>query len=142
MRNLLSSAGLPDDPLSELMGGAELSYQTLERSCITQSLGVVQLAMIRVFADNDLGEAPQLKLVPDDTPTWIGDLANASKGEMLSHIPGALLFIANNQQVIPVEAYRILEDAGLLHIEDGKPVAYIYELGSKTPYGDFRDNMM
>lgn len=142
LKTLLSTAGLPDDPLSELMGDASLSYQTLERSCITQSLGVVQLALLRIHADNDLGEAPQLELVPDDMPQWIADLANADTGEMLGNIPGALLFIARNQQVIPVEAYRILEDAGLLLIEDGKPVAYTYELSGTTPYGDFRDNKM
>lgn len=142
VKTLLSSAGLPDDPLSELMGDASLAYQTLESSCITQSLGVVQLALLRIHADNDLGEAPQLKLVPEDMPSWIGDLATADTGEMLGHIPGALLFIAHNQQVIPVEAYRILEDAGLLRIEDGKPVAYTYELSGSTPYGDFRDNKM
>lgn len=142
VKTRLSSAGLPDDPLSGLMGDASLAYHTLERSCITQSLGVVQLALLRIYADNNLGEAPRLKLVPADMPSWIGDLATASKGEMLGHMPGALLFIAHNQQVIPVEAYRILEDAGLLRIENGKPVAYTYELSGATPYGDFRDNKM
>ncbi len=142
LKTRLSRAGLPNDPLSELMGNADLSYQSLERSCITQSLGVVQFAVSRIYADNALGEAPELKLLPDDMPAWIDDLATTGKGEMLGHVPGALLFIAENQQVIPVEAYRILEDADLLVIEDGKPVVYNYELGGATPYGEFRDNMM
>ncbi len=142
LQNRLSRAGLPDDPVSELMGEADFSYQSLERSCITQSLAVVQFAVARIYADNALGEAPALKLLPDEMPAWIDDLATSSKGEMIGHVPGALLFIAQNQQVIPVEAYRILEDAGLLVIEGGKPVAYTYELGGATPYGEFRDNMM
>ncbi|MDJ0941122.1 MAG: hypothetical protein QNJ00_15285 [Woeseiaceae bacterium] len=142
VRAVLSSEGLPNDPVADLMGQASLSYQLLERSCITQSLGVVQLALLRIYHDNDLGEAPEMRIVPEDLPSWVEDLATAGTGKMIGYVPGALLYVARNQQIIPTEAYRILQDAGLLKIENGAPVYYYYQHKGNTPYGEFRENMM
>ncbi|WP_295888402.1 hypothetical protein [uncultured Thiohalocapsa sp.] len=137
-----STAALPDDPLTHLMGEAELSYQLLERSCITYSLGVIQLALLRLHAAHDLGPAPRLDILPQGIPTWMEDLADAGTGELLGYVPGALLFVARNGKVIPGNAYRILENAGLLHEQDGQPLLYEYFFKAKTPYGDLRDNLM
>ncbi|MBK1632748.1 hypothetical protein CKO31_18755 [Thiohalocapsa halophila] len=137
-----STSALPDDPLTHLMGEAELSYQLLERSCITYSLGVIQLALLRLHAAHDLGPAPRLDIVPRDLPPWVADLATAETGELLGYLPGALLFLARNGQVIPGNAYRILDDAGLLHEQDGLPLVYEYFFDERTPYGDLRDNLM
>jgi len=142
VRAVMSSSALPDDPLSALMGQADLSYQLLERSCITQSIGVVQLALERIHDENGLGPAPSMQIVPDDLPDWVENIATAGKGEMLGYVPGALLYVARNQQIIPTEAYRILQDAGLLRMRDGAPVYWYYEHNGKTPYGEFRDNLM
>lgn len=141
-RQVFSAAQLPDDPLSALMGKADLSYQLLERSCITESLAMIQLALIRIHDEHDLGPAPRMQLVPDALPGWIQDLAEADHETLLAHVPGALLFVANNQQVLPINAYRILEDAGLLHEGESGPVVYYYDKASGTPYGDIRDNLM
>jgi hypothetical protein len=83
-----------------------------------------------------------MQLVPDGLPPWIQDLVTADRGTLLAHIPGALLFVARNQEVLPINAYRILEDAGLLVPGEGGPVVYYYDKTSGTPYGDVRDNMM
>lgn len=139
----LSTDALPEDPLTHLMGKAELSYQLLERSCITYSLGVIQLALLRLHEEHDLGPAPRLEILPQGIPPWVEDLAGAGTGELLGYLPGALLFVARNGQVIPGNAHRILEGAGLMQEEDdGRPVVYEYFYKDQTPYGDLRDNLM
>jgi len=143
IRNVYSLSRLPEDPLIDLMGQADLSYQLLERSCITQSLTALQLSLVRTHRNNGLGEPPTLQIVPEKLPPWIEELGTASTGEMLYRAPGLLLFIARNNQVLPGNAYRILEDAGLLRRdEEGEPVVYYYHVESNTPYGELRNNMM
>jgi hypothetical protein len=139
---IFATSRLPRDPLANLLEGADMSYQLLERSCITASLGMIQLALIRIHAEHDLGPPPRMHLVPDGLPPWIQDLVTADRGTLLAHIPGALLFVARNQEVLPINAYRILEDAGLLVPGEDGPVVYYYDRASGTPYGDVRDNMM
>jgi hypothetical protein len=142
VRATFSQASLPDVPLTHLMGKAKLSYDLLRRSCITVSLTTVQLALDRIYELNRLGSAPQMQIIPKDIPDWVGDLATADRLQMLAHLPGALLFVARNHHVIPGEAHGILDDAGLLRHENGKPLFYYYHIESMTPYGHFRDNMM
>jgi hypothetical protein len=50
-----------------------------------------------------------LELVPSGLPPWIQDLVTADQARLLAHVPGALLFVAHNRQVLPIRAYRILE---------------------------------
>jgi len=142
---IFATSRLPKDPLSALLEKADLSYQLLERSCITESLAMVQLALIRIHKEHDLGPPPEMELVPEGMPPWIQDLVTADRGTLLARIPGALLFVARNRQVLPTQSYRILEDAGLLQRGKGDasgPVMYYYDEASGTPYGDVRDNMM
>jgi hypothetical protein len=141
-RAVFSTSALPDDPMAALMGEADLTYQLLERSCITLSLGAIQLALMRIHRENDLGPAPRLRLVPERMPDWIYDLATADTGKLLSHLPGAVLFVTNNAQVLPSRAYRILEEAGLLQPGEDGPVLYYYDAATGTPYGAVQDNMM
>lgn len=138
----LSTAALPDDPLTHLMGDADLSYHLLERSCITYSLGVIQLAVLRLHADHSLGPAPRLDILPQGLPPWVENLATADTGELLGYLPGALLYVAQHRKVIPRNAYRILDDAGLLYEQDGAPLVYEYFFQERTPYGDLRNNLM
>ena len=140
---LFSMANLPKDPLSALMGKTDLSYQLLERSCVTESLAVIQLALNRIHKSRDLGPAPEMDILPTGLPGWINDLSTADTGTLLSHVPGALLYVAMNQSVIPSHAYRILADAGLLESgADGEPLLYYYDAATGTPYGRINDNMM
>lgn len=142
IRATFSTDALPEDPLTHLMGKADLSYQLLERSCITQSLGVIQLALIRLHREHDLGPAPDMHIVPKDLPDWVANLSTAGTGEMLGYLPGAVLYVMKNHQIIPGNAYRILEDADLLYEKDGQPLYYSYFFTEETPYGKLRDNMM
>jgi hypothetical protein len=87
-----------------------------------------------------------MELVPSGLPPWIQDLVTADHATLLAHVPGALLFVARNRQVLPIQAYRILEDAGLLLPNpspdaDG-PLVYYYDKSSGMPYGSIKDNMM
>jgi hypothetical protein len=142
IRAAFSTEALPEDPLTDLMGKADLSYQLLERSCITQSLGVIQLALIRLHKEHGLGPAPHMNIVPDDLPPWVEDLATADTGKLLGYLPGAVLYAIRHSQVIPGEAWRILGDAGLLVEQDGKPLSYYYFYRERTPYGPLRENLM
>jgi hypothetical protein len=146
VKALFATAGLPQDPLSGLLETADMSYQLLERSCITESLAMIQLSLDRIHKEYDLGPSPELELVPSGLPPWIQDLVTADTATLMAHVPGALLFVARNRQVLPIQAYRILEDAGLLLPNpspdaDG-PLVYYYDKSSGTPYGSIRDNMM
>jgi hypothetical protein len=115
----------------------------LRRSCVTQSLAAVQLALIRTHAKHGLGPPPELEIVPEDLPEWVDALATADTGTLLMRLPGALVFVARNGQVVPGNAHRILDAAGLLERDaNGAPVAFYYHVESMTPYGQLRDNMM
>ncbi len=140
---VFSSAALPEDPLSALMGEADLSYHLLLRSCVTQSLVAVQLALMRTYQEHGLGEPPQLAVVPGELPPWVGDLAQADLNKALTYVPGAMLFVARNQRVLPSRAYEILEDAGLLRYDGrGQIVSYYYHHQATTPYGSLKENLM
>lgn len=66
--------------------------------------------------------------IPDeDSPCWDG-LPEADREQA--------------RAVLATEAYCILQDAGVLRIEDGEPAYRYYKLEGNAPRGDFRDNMM
>jgi hypothetical protein len=146
VKSLFATSGLPKDPLSGLLQQADMSYQLLERSCITESLAMIQVALIRIHEEHDLGPPPELELVPSGLPPWIQDLVTADHATLLAHVPGALLFVARNRQVLPIQAYRILEDAGLLlpnpSPDASDPLFYYFDKATGTPYGSIKDNMM
>jgi hypothetical protein len=87
-----------------------------------------------------------LELVPSGLPPWIQDLVTADQARLLAHVPGALLFVAHNRQVLPIRAYRILEEAGLLlpnpSPDASGPLFYSFDKAAGTPYGSIKDNMM
>ena len=138
-----SEASLPEDPLVSLIGGADLSYQLIRRSCVTHSLYTVQVALQRIHAKLGLGEAPELQVVPEDLPDWVDQLAGADRGELLAVLPGALLYVARNATVLPSNAHLILSAEGLIEQDDaGELIRYYYHRGQDTPWGPIRDNMM
>jgi hypothetical protein len=131
------------DPMAALLGQADLSYQLLERSCITQSLTAVQWALQRLHRKHELGPAPRLEIVPDGLPPWINDLAHAPPAEMAARLPGALWYIARNQRVLPGKAWQILQEAGLLKEQrNGGVLSYYYDPRDQTPYGAIEINLM
>ncbi len=140
--SVFSMANLPTDPLTALVGKTELSYQLLERSCITESLGVLQLALDRIYDEHGLGEAPKMEILPKNLPGWINDLSTADTGTLLSHLPGAVVYAVMNPNIVPARSYHILEDAGLLEPGEDGPLMYYYDPATGTPYGNVKDNMM
>ncbi len=143
LNSTFSPEGVPEDPMAALLGQAELSYQLLERSCITQSLTAVQWALQRLHRRHDLGPAPTLDIVPDGMPPWMNDLAHATPGGMVAKLPGALWFVARNQSVLPGRSWQILQKAGLLRKgRDGSALHYYYDPKEQTPYGAIEINLM
>jgi hypothetical protein len=142
-RQVFSESSLPEDPLVALVGGADLSYQLIRRSCVTHSLYTVQIGLDRIYRKLDLGEPPELEVLPDDLPEWVDELAHAERGDLLALLPGALLYVARNGKVLPSNAHRILAEAGLIALDqDGQLIRYYYHRGQMTPWGPIRDNMM
>lgn len=142
-RQVFSEASLPDDPLVSLIGGADLSYQLIRRSCVTHSLYTVQIGLERIYERLGLGEAPELEVIPADLPGWVDELAHASRNDLLALLPGALLYVAQNATVLPSNAHQVLAAQGLIEVdEQGELVRYYYHRGLATPWGPIRDNMM
>ncbi len=142
-RQVFSESNLPEDPLAALIGGADLSYQLIRRSCVTHSLYTVQVALQRIHARFELGEPPQLEVVPEDLPGWVDELAHAERSDLLALLPGALLYVARHATVLPSNAHQILAAEGLIETdENGELVRYYYHRGQQTPWGPIRDNMM
>jgi len=142
-RQVFAESTLPEDPLVALVGGADLSYQLIRRSCVTHSLYTVQIGLDRIYGKLDLGEPPELEVLPEDLPEWVDELAYAERGDLLALLPGALLYVARNGKVLPSNAHKILAEAGLLALgQDGQPIRYYYHRSQMTPWGPIRDNMM
>jgi len=141
--NVFSESELPENPVTALVGQADLSYHLVKRSCVTLSLYTVQVALERIYRNLDLGPAPQLKIAPDGMPPWTQELAHADRRELLSLLPGVFLFIARNNYVLPGNAHTTLEDHDLIkRDDDGTPIHYYYHRSTATPWGPIRDNMM
>jgi hypothetical protein len=142
-QQVFSESSLPDDPLVALIGGADLSYQLIRRSCVTHSLYTVQVGLQRIYAKLDLGEPPRLEVVPEHLPGWVDELAHAERNDLLAQLPGALLYVAKHATILPSNAYRILDAQGLIEKdENGELIRYYYHRGQHTPWGPIRDNMM
>ncbi len=135
---------VPDDPLEALMGEADLSYNLILRSCITQAITTIDLAYERIYAENDLGERKRPKIAPAEMPGWIDELADKDfdLSRALTHLPAAIYWVAKNQTVLPAQSYRILDDAGMLQRKDGEPVKYVYTPEGVTPYGHLKDTAL
>ena len=142
-RTVFSEASLPEDPLVALIGGADLSYQLIRRSCVTHSLYTVQIGLRRAYQTMGLGEAPTLEVLPDDLPGWVDELAHAERSDLLALLPGALLYVARHSTVLPSNAHQILAAEELIERdESGGLIRYYYHRGQHTPWGAIRDNMM
>jgi hypothetical protein len=142
-RQAFSESSLPEDPLVALIGGADLSYQLIRRSCVTHSLYTVQIGLQRAYHKLGLGDAPELNVLPEDLPDWVDELAGADRSDLLALLPGALLYVVRNSTVLPSNAHHILDAKGLIERdEQGELIRYYYHRGQHTPWGPIRDNMM
>jgi len=140
-RALFSLDNMPADPLQDLIGESDLGYHLLEQSCVTMALFTIDLAFERVSERIGDESRRRIRLGPKTIPSWVDRIPEAGRGEMLTLVPGALLWVARNQEVLPANAYRLLEGAGALRQEDGATVRYLYTPEGMTPYGSLAENM-
>jgi len=143
LQSLLDRDQVPDDPIAELTGG-EISYHLLQRSCITMGLNVIDTCLHRVHHRHpELGPHRSLAVAPKHIPGWVSELAHADRRSTLLRLPGAMHWLAVNQNVLPDKSHRILEKAGLLRQgPDGQVLHHHYTLGEQTPYGRISETLM
>lgn len=91
---------VPDDHMRDLFGTSDASYQLILRSCITQALTCVELAMEDYYRKNDLGKRKSIKVTPKDIPSWMKD-PTAEKGSAWTRVPSAMWWVMTNGNVIP-----------------------------------------
>jgi hypothetical protein len=141
LKNALVDNQAPEDPITDIMGG-KINYQLCERSCITMALELVAMTARRLTSHLPPGEQIRVRVTPENVPGWIDDLAHAGRAGIFLRVPHMLWWLMHNANVLPTRAYRILEEAGLLHRDNGGVIRRQYRLFEETPYGKLRDNLL
>jgi len=143
LRTLLEMDRIPDDPIAEITGG-DVSYHLLQRSCITMGLSLINSCLHRIHHRHaELGKFESLSVAPREIPDWAAARAHADRRATLMRLPGALHWLAVNQNVLPDKSYAVLEKAGLLRRSpNGQLVRRRYALDDATPYGRIGDTLM
>ncbi|MEM6568916.1 MAG: hypothetical protein AAF957_10925 [Planctomycetota bacterium] len=131
---------VPDDAIRSVVGQADLSYHLIARSCMSMTMAVIDLTQRRA-ADRGGGTYSPLAVAPKEVPAWVGELPTAGRADMLAMLPGAVVWLAKNQNVVPANAWRILRDGGLLRTVDGDVLRHDYAPEGITPWGRIADNL-
>ena len=141
LRQVLNAAAVPAEPLP---GNHGFGYQTLQRSCVTMTLHMLDVAVerLRAAGHGDAGKRSRLKLGPVDLAPWMEELAHADSLGIFMRAPFALWWLVRHQEVLPRSSAKQLDEAGLLEREAGEPVAHHYKLSGRTPYGDVYDYLI
>jgi hypothetical protein len=141
LRAALDENRAPEDPITDIMGG-KISYQLLERSCITMALEIVAITAQRLTAQLPEKERIHVRVTPEHIPSWFEDLAHSGRAGIFVRLPHALWWLINNSNVLPSRAWHNLDDAGLLVRDANGPVTHQYRLHDETPYGKLSDNLL
>jgi len=137
LRAVLAEASIPAEPIP---GHGSAGYQTLQRSCVTMTLHMLDVAVERLRAAGHTGaEVPRLKLGPEELAPWMEELAHADLFGIFLRAPYALWWLVRHQEVLPRQAVKQLEEAGLLARTDGETLLRHYKLNGDTPYGELHD---
>jgi hypothetical protein len=131
----------PEDPITEVMGG-KISYQLLERSCVTMALEVVAVTAHRLTARLPAKQQIRVQVTPENIPSWMDDLADTGMAGIFVRMPHVVWWLMHNANVLPTRAHRILNDAGLLERDGKKAVKHHYKLFEQTPYGRLDHNLL
>ncbi|VGO21640.1 hypothetical protein [Pontiella sulfatireligans] len=79
-RTRLAWDEIPDTWFKEQMADADLSYNSLKRSCITTALLQIELAMEWLYKEKNLGPRKKIEWVPaGEIPAWFTDKALGEK---------------------------------------------------------------
>jgi hypothetical protein len=124
----------PPSPIQDLLDG-KFRYHLLERSCITMALTSVDWANVRLHERGELGEPKRIRVSPDTMPGFLDRLAHGGRTTALLRAPALLHWIMTNQTVIPGNAHKLLDEAGLLQRKGGQPVKAHYDNRNESPYG-------
>lgn len=136
------SANLPEEPIREVLDG-KISYQLLERSCITMALLSVDWGNHRIHQLAGLPEPRRVEIAPDSLPSFISGLVSGERTPLLLRIPAALHWVMRNEKTVMVDkAPKVLADVGLLERRLGRPIRTVYDTRRKTPYGSLSDNII
>jgi hypothetical protein len=137
LRLVLNDASVPAEPVP---GNHGMGYQTLQRSCVTMTLHMLDVAVERLrAAGQTLADMPRLKLGPQELAPWMEELAHADLFGIFLRAPYALWWLVRHQEVLPRQAVKQLEDAGLLARAGDEVVHHHYKLNDETPYGELHD---
>ena len=131
-----------DDPMINL-GDGDLTYQTLLRSCATMAHYSIDVAAERLIqrghTDGIDMETHQLPHLGEQEP-WMTELATTNLGGVFLRSPAAVKYLKKNPGAFPKKIPGELEKAGLLQMENGKPVKFHYGMNVLSPYGDPEQN--
>jgi len=141
LQEALVENSAPEDPITDVMGG-KISYQLLERSCVTMALEVVAVTAHRLTAGLPAEQQIRVRVTPENIPSWVDDLADAGMAGIFVRMPHVMWWLMHNANVLPTRAHRILNDAGLLARDGKKAVKHTYKLFEQTPYGKLVHNLL
>ncbi|MDF7826128.1 hypothetical protein P4B35_19005 [Pontiellaceae bacterium B12227] len=135
---------VPDDIIKEYMKKADISYHMFSRSCISVTHAQIELAMDRLYDDEDLGPRKQIDFNKGTIPKWFDDVRDGNVWGIIKGAPGAWIWISRHSDLMPYRSYVPLEDAGLLKMDPRgkKPEAYRYGHKGVVPYGALKRNLM
>lgn len=144
LREVLAPKTITSDTLINLSTD-DLAYQTLLRSCATMALYTVNVAVKRLSADGFTdGLNPEHQMMPDlgTQEPWMTELAETNLKGIFLRAPAILRYMKDNPQAFPRNIPKILEQAGLLQLENGKVKKIHYQLEKITPYGTLQENLI
>lgn len=137
LRQALNDASIPAEPIP---GHHGMGYQTLQRSCVTMTLHMLDVAVERLrAAGHSVSPMPRLNLGPQELAPWMEELAHADLFGIFLRAPYALWWLMRHQEVLPRQAVKQLDDAGLLARSGEEATMHHYKLNDETPYGELHD---
>ena len=135
-------ANLPEEPIRDVLDG-KISYQVLERSCITMALLSLDWGNHRIHQRAGLPEPRRVEVCPASLPSFISTLVSGERTPLLLRIPAALHWVMHNEKTVVVgKAPKALADIGLLERRLGRPVRTVYDNRRETPYGTLSDHII
>jgi hypothetical protein len=135
------SASLPEEPIRDVLDG-KISYQLLERSCITMALLSADWGNLRIHRRAGLPEPKRVEVAPASLPAFISELVCGERTPTLLRVPAALHWIMHNHTIVVRKAPQALADVGLLETRLGRPRKTVYDTRRKTPYGRLARNII
>jgi hypothetical protein len=137
----LRDQDLPEDPTQDILGG-NISYQLLQRSCITMALMSIDWTLVRAYQRAGRNDPPRIRVTPDSIPAMLDELALGHRRAALVRVPAALRWLTGHQTVVPGKSVQLLDEVGLLERDKGRIAMRHYDNRMESPYGKLKDNLI